>query len=107
MSKYVIYRKSNSKIMINSRTNKEYYASMGRAELALKRMVNQNLLTENTEPGDDGLIPSNYACAEIAHYRKEIEQFHMVKNLLSGKEVRESVNTPNYCSVGSEAYFCM
>jgi len=100
MSKFVIYRKSDSKIMINSKTRKEFYASIGRAKLALSKMIENRQLIENTEC-------STYACEELDFYRKNIEQFRMVKNLLSGKEVRESVNTPNYCSVGSEAYFCM
>lgn len=71
MPHFVIYRKSDSMIMINNRTNKKYYASMGRATAALTRQIDNGQITENTEPGLGGLIPSLYACADLEHYNKK------------------------------------
>jgi len=93
MSKYVIVRNSDTRIMENNRTRKEYYASMGRATAALTRMVANGQLEENKEE-QYGLIHSWYTCYELEHYRAKVERFEIVKNLMSGKEVRQSVNTP-------------
>lgn len=45
--------------------------------------------------------------AEADYYHKNIERFVTRKNMMSGEEYRESINTPNYMSPSSEAYWSM
>ena len=45
--------------------------------------------------------------AEEEYFRKNIEKRRMVVNMMTGVETTEPVNTPNYMSVGSEAYWSM
>lgn len=52
----------------------------------------------------NALSPALYGIASIEDFRK-IEKKVLVKNLLSGELVEESVNTPNYLSVASESYW--
>ena len=40
-------------------------------------------------------------------YNKNVVYMKEVTNLMSGKKVMEPSNTPNYCSVASEAYWSM
>jgi len=47
------------------------------------------------------------AIAEADYYHKNIEKFVTRTNMMSGKEYTESVNTPNYMSPASEAYWSM
>lgn len=35
------------------------------------------------------------------------EGYRWVQNLMSGKWIQELIDTPNYCSVGSESYWSM
>ena len=37
---------------------------------------------------------------------KNATDYHYVTNVMSGKKVREAVDTPYGCSVGDEAYWC-
>jgi hypothetical protein len=45
--------------------------------------------------------------AEETYFRKHVEKHRKVVNMMSGVETMEPVNTPNYMSVGSEAYWSM
>lgn len=47
------------------------------------------------------------AIAEVSHFHSKIEKQVVRKNLLSGKEFVEPINTPNYCSPASESYWSM
>ena len=49
----------------------------------------------------------NYGVAEVDYFKKNIEKRHKVVNIMTGVEVWEPVNTPHYCSVGSETYWSM
>jgi hypothetical protein len=42
-----------------------------------------------------------------AFFKRNIEKQVVRKNLLSGQEFTESVNTPHYCSPASESYWSM
>jgi len=48
-----------------------------------------------------------YGIAEINHYYATIERTVTRKNLMSGIEYKESVNTPLCCSPASESYWSM
>lgn len=48
----------------------------------------------------------DHSVDEISEFRK-IEKTETVFNLMSGMPVVQSVNTPRYCDVSSEAYWSM
>ena len=87
---YLIYDQSTTKIL--SREGKRYYQ-----EAAYKTM--------SAAQAQGPLYTA--AIAEAEYYRKNIEAFVTRKNMMSGKEYTESVNTPNYMSPASEAYWSM
>ena len=72
---------------------KEYYATEGAARAFLTRMVKKGYRRED------------FDVAELGYFRKNIEKYETVTNLMTGKPVRQSVNTPYYCSVASETYW--
>jgi hypothetical protein len=45
--------------------------------------------------------------AELGDFRTNIEKYETVTNLMSGKPVRQSVNTPLSCDVSSEIYWSL
>jgi hypothetical protein len=49
----------------------------------------------------------NRAVAEEVHYYKSIEKMVTRKNMMTGKEYQESINTPISCSPASETYWSM
>jgi hypothetical protein len=53
------------------------------------------------------LIRGDVAIADAAEFHANIEKSVERVNMMSGKTYRESVNTPNYCSPSSEAYWSM
>jgi hypothetical protein len=54
-----------------------------------------------------GYRKEDFAVAEISDFRANIEKYETVTNLMSGKPVRQSVNTPLSCDVSSETYWSM
>jgi hypothetical protein len=53
-------------------------------------------------------IGIEYVAIDLGEYDRLYGNLtHKVVNLLSGVEVEESINTPDCCSVGSEAYWSM
>jgi len=70
------------------------YATEGAAKAAVTRL-------KKSDPEND------YDYAESGDYYANIEKTHMVKNLMTGTMVEESINTPYSCSVASEAYWSM
>jgi len=49
----------------------------------------------------------DYAIAELGVFYNSIEKSEVVINLMSGKPVTQSVNTPLCCDVSSELYWTM
>jgi hypothetical protein len=99
---FVIYNKATSAIL-KIGTNPGRYAGMAAARAALTRFCKKS-----------GLMPNNplypeyiYGIAEIEHYYTKIERTVTRKNLMTGIEYQESVNTPIYCSPASESYWSM
>lgn len=104
---YYIYDQKTTKIL--SREGKRYYQqaeykTMSAAQAALTRMQ-KKYLKNNVDAAEGPLYTA--AIAEADYYRKNIEKFVTRKNMMSGKEYTESVNTPNYMSPASEAYWSM
>ena len=95
---YYIYDQSTTKIL--SREGKRYhqpaaYKTMGAAQAALTRMQ-KKWVQRNADAAQGPLFTA--AIAEAEYYKK---------NMMSGEEYTESVNTPNYMSPASEAYWSM
>lgn len=90
---YVVYNKETTKTIRAKAYGKEYYATEAAAKAFLTRMVKM------------GYRKEDFAVAELGEFRTNIEKYETVTNLMSGKPVRQSVNTPYYCSVASETYW--
>lgn len=54
----------------------------------------------------DKLVLEDHSVMEMAEFRK-IEKTEMVRNLMTGAMVAQSVNTPLCCDVSSETYWSM
>ena len=93
---YVVYRTSDTRIVTEKRYGKETYATEAAAKAAMTRMIKKN-----KHPGEELRVQ------DLQAYRMFIEQKVKKVNLMSGQEYWESVNTPNYCSPSSEAYWSM
>jgi hypothetical protein len=93
---YVVYEVESTRIATPKPYGKEYYATEGAAKAAKTRM----------EKGKRW-AGKQLEVAEITLYRTLIEKMVERTNLMSGKKYMESVNTPNYCSPASEAYWSM
>ena len=104
---YLIYDQSTTKIL--SREGKRYYQeaaykTYAAAQAALTRMQKKHA-QRNADAAQGPLYTA--AIAEAEYYAKNIEKFVTRKNMMSGQEYTESVNTPNYMSPASEAYWSM
>ena len=103
---YLIYDQSTTRIL--SRESKSYqqaaYKTYAAAQAALTRMQ-KKYLKAHVDAAGGPLFTA--AIAEAEYYNKNIERFVTRKNMMSGKEYTESVNTPNYMSPASEAYWSM
>ena len=92
---YVVYNKETTKTIRAKAYGKEYYATEAAAKAFLTRMVKM------------GYRKEDFAVAELGNFRANIEKYENVTNLMSGKQVRQSVNTPLSCDVSSETYWSM
>ena len=93
---YVVYDMETTRIATPKPYGKEHYPTLGAARAARTRMMKGKRWA-----GKD------LAVAEMTAYRTLIEKMVEKVNLMSGKTYMESVNTPNYCSPSSEAYWSM
>lgn len=97
---YLIYNIETSKIYEVRKPGRLYgktaYASERAAKAALTREVNKGKI-----------VREEYAISESENYYKNIEKTEIVINLMSGKEVEQSVNTPRCCDPSSELYWSM
>ena len=102
---YVIFHKGTTRILRVHRKGHwqdAMYATKGAAKAALTRAavdyIRKPAAVSNKE---------DYAIAEYDFFVKNIEKTEVVTNLMSGKPVRQSVNTPISCDVSSETYWSM
>ena len=104
---YLIYDKETSRIL--SKESKHWqqaaYKTMSAASAALTRMQKKFALRSTDSAAEGPLYTA--AIAEADYYYKNIEKFVTRKNMMSGKEYTESVNTPSYMSPSSESYWSM
>lgn len=85
---YIVYRKDTTR-MVRKANGDEFFATLATAKRHVTRYLNWD----------------DYAVAEYDHYRDTIEQKVERVNLMSGQKYMESINTPNYMSPASEAYW--
>lgn len=90
---YYVYEIATSRIMQNKK-GKNTWKSYGAAVAFLTRMVRMGY-----NAGDYSICP----VALFGMVDKKVEKV----NLMTGKTYTESVNTPNYMSPSSEAYWSM
>jgi len=103
---WVIYDKKTSAILrIRARNGNttEWYYGVGAARAALTRYCKKSGLM----PTDPNYPLYHYGVAERDYYRTHIEQYVRRKNMMTGEEYMESVNTPLSCSPASETYWSM
>ena len=93
---YVVYEVESTRIATPKPYGKETYRTEAAAKAAKTRM----------EKGKRW-AGKELAVSDIAVYRTCIEKRVERTNLMSGQTYWESVNTPNYCSPSSEAYWSM
>lgn len=99
MIRYVIYSGATSAIVAHPRTRRTLYHTASAAKAAKTRMERDwpTIFTPGVE----------YGIADLETYHNEIEQTETVHNLMSGKPVEQSVNTPRCCDPSSELYWSM
>lgn len=91
---FVVYNVETTAIVRRKPFYDAIFKSQGAAKACKTRLVRDGKYKENEIEVADQVV-----------YSTLIEGTREVTNLMSGKVVRESVNTPNYLSVGSEAYW--
>ncbi len=93
---FVIYNRVTTYLLIDRRTRTMDYATERAAKAALTRAVKKG----KVENRDD------YAIADRALFHREIEKQEIKKNLLTGLEFSQPVNTPAVCDPSTETYHC-
>ena len=91
---YVIFHKETTVIFPDYRKS---YATKAAAKSALTRAATANKVTDK----------SKYDVAEVGFFRDNIEKVVTRKNLMSGKEIEVSVNTPAFMDPSCESYWSM
>ena len=107
---YYIYEKSSTYIMgktgsdgVTRPDHRKCYRTLGAAKAALTRSCK----AENLLPTDPNYALFRYGIAASAFFHQNIEKSRKTTDMMSGKEIVEPVNTPNYMSPSSETYWSM
>ena len=98
---YVVYNKATTKIL-KKMDGMNAYRSEGAAKAGLTCAATSFIRKPARVVNKD-----DYAIAEAKHFYEHIEKKETVINLMSGKPVVQSVNTPLCCDVSSETYWSM
>lgn len=104
---YVIYEKTTTYIM-GGRGRPDHrasYKTMGAAKAAITRWSKAWFATRDECLENDPVF--RYGIAESAYFHKNIEKQRTVKNMMTGAEFTEAVNTPAYMSPSRESYWSM
>ena len=113
---FVVYEKETTFIIGKADRNgvarpdhRQTYKTMAAAKAAQTRLFNAWRAPGFFNEGIDS--PNNptvrYAIAEVNYFYDNIEKRRVRKNMMSGIEYSESVNTPGYMSPASDAYWSM
>ena len=95
---YIVYHKASTAIPVTLRD--KVYKTHGAAQAWITRQ-GKGMIEDADHP------KFVYGIAEVEYYRKNIERQVVRKNMMSGVEYTESINTPSYMSPASEAYWSM
>jgi hypothetical protein len=79
---------------------KTHYETEAAAKASITRAVKKGRITEKE-------ANEVYRIADAETFRKSIEKQEIRKNLMSGKEFSQPVNTPLCCDPSSETYWSM
>lgn len=93
---YVVYDLESTRIVTPKPYGKTHYKTLTAAKAAKTRMLKMKKF-----------VGVDLAVLDIEVYRTCVEKMVERVNLMSGKTYWESINTPNYCSPSSEAYWSM
>jgi hypothetical protein len=96
---YVVYHKATTRflrILRNGYWEDAKFATEGAAKAALTRLEKKGAIERES-----------LAIAESSVFHTTIEKTETVYNLMSGKPVIQSVNTPLCCDPSSETYWSM
>jgi len=80
-------------------TSTHSYKSKKAAKSALTKMLKNNKYLKG--------IRTEYKISEYEFYQENIEKYVIVKSLVGGKEICQSVNTPRCCDPSTELYWNM
>ena len=98
---FVIYEKESTKILEIYRSGTyaktSSYKTMSAAKAALTRFSKIKCVD----------VLFDYAIAEAEYYYAKVEKQVTKINMMTGKEYKESINSPHYCSPSSETYWSM
>jgi hypothetical protein len=93
---FVLYDKESTKYVRQHGEDLDHFASQAAAKAARTRLAKAGKIeADKVEVAEKGYFVAN------------VEKKEMVRNLMSGKEVEQSVNTPRCCDVSSELYWAM
>jgi|688.fasta_scaffold120150_6 hypothetical protein len=100
---WYVYDKRSSAVVKSYKTHPAAQAAITRAHKKYVRAF--PYVPGSNAHEDDPLFWM--AAADSQYYHMFIEQRKIVRNLMSGKEVEISVNTPRSCDPSSELYWSM
>jgi hypothetical protein len=92
---FLVYNKETTLVMKKTQYANPYYKTEAAAKAFLTRMTRL------------GYRKEDFAVADVDNFYANIEKTEEVTNLMTGQRVKQSVNTPHFCSVGSESYWSM
>lgn len=99
---YVLFETESTRIVTEKRYGQESYSTESAAKAARTRLLRKGKRIN----GQHVMYkPEDLAVCSLGFYRQNIEKMVERVNLMSGKKYIESINTPNYCSPASEAYW--
>ncbi len=100
---WYVYDKDTSKIVKSYKTRAAAQAAITRAH---KQYLKTNLYVPGSNAAEDDPL-FMWAYADAQYYHLMIEQRVTKRNLMTGQEFTQSVNTPRSCDPSSELYWSM
>ncbi len=115
---FVIYNKKSTIILLARARSVgcyiEHYKSAGAAKGALTRLDKKGQLGDNVDTDPKTFertvtpyVKEDFAIADSHVFHTTIEKQVTKRNLLSGKEFQQPINTPASCDPSTETYHCM
>jgi len=98
---WVVYHKDTTALVVN-----QLYYGIGAAKAAVTRMQKKYLKDNGIMVSNDGPL-FDYGIADRDYYQTNIVKMVTRKNLMTGLEYQEDINTPLCCSPASETYWSM